>query len=369
MAGEVLEPGDGGYDEARKVWNGDIDRRPAVIARCVTVADVSAAVRHGVEHGLDIAVRGGAHSMSGQSVVDDGLMIDLSRLNAVSVDPDTRRARSSGGALLGDLIEATQQHGLALPVGAISHTGVGGLTLGGGMGWLTRKHGLTIDNLLSAEVVLADGRVVRTSTDEHPDLFWALRGGGGNFGVVTEFEFALHPVGPMIQFGMLFWGLEQGARRCALAREVIGSLPPGVNVILGALNAPPAPFVPQEHQLQPGYALWSPASKAATNTAVVERSAPRPPAVGGRDADAVRRAAADARRANAWGIHDYEKGLLPRRAHRRRHRGARSSTSRTRPRRCRSSSSTGWTPRTARRGGRDGVQRRPFAALRHLHHR
>ncbi len=255
LAGQVLEPGDDGYDEARKVWNGDIDRRPAVIARCITVEDVSAAVRHGVEHGLEIAVRGGAHSTSGQSVVDDGLMIDLSGLNAVTVDPGARRARSGGGALLSDLVEATQQHGLALPIGAISHTGVGGLTLGGGMGWLTRKHGLTIDNVLSAEVVLADGRVVRASAEEHPDLFWALRGGGGNFGVVTEFEFALHAVGPMIEFGMLFWGLEQGPGALRAAREVMGSLPPGVNVILGALNAPPAPFVPQEHQLRPGYAV------------------------------------------------------------------------------------------------------------------
>jgi FAD/FMN-containing dehydrogenase len=254
LVGEVLEAGDDGYEQARTVWNGDIDRRPALIARCASVEDVVAAVRHGVEQGLDIAVRGGGHSMSGQSVVDDGLMIDLSPLNAVTVDPESRRARSGGGALLGDLVDAAQEHGLALPVGVVSHTGVGGLTLGGGMGWLTRQHGLTIDNLLSAEVVLADGRVVRAAADEHPDLFWALRGGGGNFGVVTEFEFALHPVGPMIEFGMLFWGLDQGAEALRAAREVVGSLPPGVNVILGALNAPPAPFVPPEHQGQPGFA-------------------------------------------------------------------------------------------------------------------
>jgi FAD/FMN-containing dehydrogenase len=255
MAGEVIVPGDDGYDDARKVWNGDIDRRPAVIARCTSAADVSAAVRHAVEQGLEIAVRGGGHSISGMSVVDDGLMVDLSRMNAVAVDPDARRARTGGGALLGDLLAAAQEHGLALPVGLISHTGVAGLTLGGGMGWLTRKHGLTMDNLISAEVVLADGRVVRASADDHPDLFWALRGGGGNFGVVTEFELALHPVGPMIEFGMMFWGLDQGRDALRAAREIVATLPDGVNVIVAALNAPPAPFVPEQHQLQPGYAV------------------------------------------------------------------------------------------------------------------
>ncbi|GAC1440197.1 MAG: FAD-binding oxidoreductase [Mycobacteriales bacterium] len=254
ITGEVLVAGDDGYDDARRVWNADIDRRPALIARCVSAADVSAAVRHAVEHGLEVAVRGGAHSISGMSVVDDGLMIDLGRMNGVTVDAEVRRGRTGGGALLGDLIAAAQEHGLALPVGAISHTGVGGLTLGGGMGWLTRKHGLTIDQLLSAEVVLADGRIVRASAEDHPDLFWALRGGGGNFGIVTEFEFALHPVGPMIDFAMMFWGLNQGAEALRAARDVVGSLPDGVNVVFAALNAPPEPFVPEQHRLQPGYA-------------------------------------------------------------------------------------------------------------------
>lgn len=255
MTGAVLVAGDDGYDDARRVWNADIDRRPAVIARCTCAADVTAAVGFAVETGLEVAVRGGGHSISGKSVVDDGLMVDLSLLNAIGVDPEARRARAGGGALLGDLLAVAQEHGLALPVGAISHTGVGGLTLGGGMGWLTRKHGLTIDNLVSAEVVLADGRIVRASSDEHPDLYWALRGGGGNFGVVTEFEFALHPVGPMIELGIMFWPLDQGREALRSAREVVGSLPDGVNVVIAAMNAPPAPFVPEHYHLQPGYAV------------------------------------------------------------------------------------------------------------------
>jgi hypothetical protein len=253
MSGKVLVPGDGDYDEARRVWNAAIDRRPAVIARCTSAADVAAAVTFAAQRGLERAVRGGAHGISGKAVVDDGLMIELSALNSVVIDPDARRARVGGGALLGDLIAAAQEHGLATPVGMVGHTGVGGLTLGGGMGWLTRKHGLSIDNLVSAEVVTADGRILRTSTDQNPDLFWAIRGGGGNFGVVTEFEFALHPVGPMIQVALQFWSLEQGKEYFRVARDVCASLPPDVNVIIGGINAPPAPFVPAEHHGKPGY--------------------------------------------------------------------------------------------------------------------
>jgi FAD/FMN-containing dehydrogenase len=253
MTGTVLEPGDGDYDTARRVWNAEIDRRPAIIAQCISAADVAAAVTFAVDHGQEIAVRGGAHAPIGHATVDDGLMIDLSGLNNVVVDPAARRARVGGGALLADVIAAAQEHGLAYPVGAVGHTGVGGLTLGGGMGWLTRKHGLSIDNLVSAEVVTADGRILRASDAENPDLFWAIRGGGGNLGVVTEFEFALHPVGPMIQVGLLFWGLDQGRAFLRTAREVVGSLPAEVNVLFGGINAPPAPFVPAEHQMQPGY--------------------------------------------------------------------------------------------------------------------
>lgn len=254
MRGRVVDATDAQYDESRRVWNGNIDRRPLMVAQCLDEDDVRAAVRFATEQGLEIAVRGGAHSMSGASVVDDGIVIDLSHLNQVRVDPERRRAVVAGGALLSDLDAATQAHGLAVPAGLVSHTGVGGLTLGGGMGWLTRLGGLTIDNLVAARVVTADGEARVASPSENADLFWAIRGGGGNFGVVTEFEFALHEVGPVIHFALLFWSLDQGAAALRHARDVLDDLPDDVNVMVGGLNAPPAPFVPEQHQLQPGYA-------------------------------------------------------------------------------------------------------------------
>ncbi|MEV0292713.1 FAD-binding oxidoreductase [Nocardia sp. NPDC050710] len=255
MDGALVVPGDDGYDEARKVWNGSIDRRPLAIAQCAGPDDVSAAITFARASGVDLTVRGGAHNPAGTSIADDALMIDLSKLNDVRVDPQARRARVGGGALLADVDRATQEHGLAIPAGLVSHTGIGGLTLGGGMGWLTRRSGLSIDHLVAAEVVLADGRIVRARADEHSELWWALRGGGGNFGVVTEFEFTLDPAGPMVHYAMLFFDLDQLTPMLRAAREIVPDLPHDVTVVFGALNAPPAPFVPEAVWLRPGAAV------------------------------------------------------------------------------------------------------------------
>lgn len=255
FTGTVMAPGHAGYDEARSIWNGNIDRRPGLIARCSSAAEVAAAIRFARAQDLEISVRGGGHGMAGLAVTEGGLMIDLSPMKEVRVDPVTRRAVAGGGAYLGNLDAATQAHGLAVPSGVVSHTGVAGLTLGGGAGWLTRKAGLTIDNLVSAEVVTADGTVLTASTRENPELFWAIRGGGGNFGVVTSFEFQLHQVGPLVNLGLFFWGLEQGAEALRYIREFVKELPDDMGVMVAGLNAPPTPFVPERHHFTPGYAL------------------------------------------------------------------------------------------------------------------
>ena len=256
FAGTLILPTDEGYATARSVWNGAIDRRPAAIARCETADHVVQALRFAREAGLEVSVRGGGHNFAGFAVADGALMIDLSVMRRVTVDPQARRAVCGGGATWADVDAATQEHGLAVTGGFISHTGIGGLTLGGGIGWLTRLAGLSCDSLVGAEVVTADGRILHTSADENPELHWALRGGGGNFGVVTAFEFALHPAGPMVNMGMFFWGLEDGERALRFAREYTRTVPENNGVLIGGLNAPPAPFVPEQHHFAPGYALF-----------------------------------------------------------------------------------------------------------------
>jgi len=255
VAGTVAGPGQPGYDDAVNIWNAAISRRPAVVASCASSADVAAALVFARERNLEVSVRGGGHNYAGFALCDGGLMIDLTPMKAVSVDDDARTARCGGGITWGELDAATQAHGLAVPGGFISKTGVGGLTLGGGIGWLTRLAGLTADNLIGAEVVTADGRVVHASHTENPDLLWALRGGGGNFGVVTEFEFRLHPVGPVVQLGLFLFSPDQGRELFRFARDYVETLPDECGVFMAGLSAPPEPFVPAELHFTPVFAL------------------------------------------------------------------------------------------------------------------
>jgi FAD/FMN-containing dehydrogenase len=249
MTGQVVTPGDAGYDEARAIYNGMIDRRPAVIARCRSVADVRAALEAGRRAGLSIAVRGGGHNGPGFGTVEGGLVIDLSPMNAVHVDPAARTARVRGGATWGQVDAATHEHGLATPSGIISSTGVGGLTLGGGHGYLSRKLGLTIDNLLAAEVMLADGRLVTASETEHPDLFWALRGGGGNFGVVTEFVFRLHRLSTVVA-GPTVWPVSATADVLRWYRDFMPAQPEDLYGFFATMTIPPGDPFPTELHLQ-----------------------------------------------------------------------------------------------------------------------
>jgi FAD/FMN-containing dehydrogenase len=246
FTGELIDPEHPGYDDARRVWNGSVDRRPAAVARCHDIDDVAAVVTAAAALGLPLAVRGGGHSIAGHSTCDGGLVADLSPMRGVVVDPERRRARVAGGALLGDLDRATQEHGLAVPAGQVSHTGVAGLTLGGGIGYLMRAHGLTIDSLRAAHVVTAGGACVRASEERNDDLFWALRGGGGNFGVVTELEFELHRVGPIITAGVLAYPYERAAEVLRASRELMADAPDELTIHEILLTVPSHdPFPPE----------------------------------------------------------------------------------------------------------------------------
>ena len=253
--GELIASEHADYDAARAVWNGTVDRRPRLIARCTGAADVASAVRFARDRGLEIAVRGGGHNVAGTAVCDDGVVVDLSAMRAVSVDPGERTAHVQGGALWGDVDHETQAHGLATTGGIVSHTGVGGVSLGGGIGWLMRKHGLTVDNLVEAEVVTADGNIVRASTDDHPDLFWALRGGGGNFGVVTSFRFALHPVGPTVIAGPVFWAAEDATDVLRFYREFVADAPDELGTVVRLGTIPQQSAIRPELHFRPAIAV------------------------------------------------------------------------------------------------------------------
>jgi FAD/FMN-containing dehydrogenase len=256
FAGELIGFGDPLYDEARAVYNAMIDRRPALIARCSSPADVAAAIAVGRSHRVPIAVRGGGHNGGGLGTVDDGLVIDLSLMNSIDVDAERRTVRVGGGCTWGQVDQATHEVGMAVPCGIISTTGVGGLTLGGGIGHLSRTHGLTIDNLLEADVVLADGSTVRASADEHPDLFWALRGGGGNFGVVTSFLFRMHPVST-VQAGPTFWSMEDAAEVLRAYRDFLPTAPRELNGWFAWVTVPPVPVFPEElHGRKMAAVVW-----------------------------------------------------------------------------------------------------------------
>ncbi|MFJ3640068.1 FAD-binding oxidoreductase [Streptomyces sp. NPDC090108] len=246
LRGSVVRPGDPGYDEARTVWNAAHDKRPALIVRCAGTADVVRAVDFARSQDLLVAVRGGGHSIAGFSTCEDGIVIDLSPMKGAFVDPVERRVVAQAGMTWADLDHETQAFGLALTGGLVSSTGISGFTLGGGVGWLLRRHGLASDNLAAVEMVTADGRVVRASEEENPELFWALRGGGGNFGIVTSLEFRLHPVGPQVLGGLIVFPLEQAEQVITGWRELLPELPDDLTTLVNLTTAPPVPFLPPE---------------------------------------------------------------------------------------------------------------------------
>jgi FAD/FMN-containing dehydrogenase len=239
-------PGEAGYDAARTLWNAMVDRRPALVVRAASAGDAAAAARFARAHDLLLGVKSGGHQIAGLAVADGAMLLDLSQMRAVAVDAGARTARVEPGATLGDLDAATQAHGLAVPVGINSTTGIAGLTLGGGFGWISRKFGMTVDNLRAAEVVTADGETVRASASEHPDLFWALRGGGGNFGIVTAFEFDLHPVGPEVTAGLIVHPFEEARTLLREFDRLSRAAPDGLTIWAVMRKAPPLPFLPEE---------------------------------------------------------------------------------------------------------------------------
>ncbi|WP_199240176.1 MULTISPECIES: FAD-binding oxidoreductase [Kribbella] len=253
--GQLITADDADYDTARAVWNGAVDRRPRLIARCSGTGDAATAVRFARDHDLEIAVRGGGHGVAGTAVCDDGIVIDLSAMRAVWVDPAGRMARVQGGALWGDVDHETQAHGLATTGGIIGHTGVAGVTLGGGLGFLMRKYGLAVDNLLATEVVTADGSIIQSSADEHDDLFWALRGGGGNFGVVTSFQFALHALGPTVMAGPVFWAAEDTTNALRFYRDFVAEAPDELGTVIRLGTVPPLQVIPEELHWRPAMAV------------------------------------------------------------------------------------------------------------------
>ena len=244
VKGSVIGPGDPRYDEARKIWNGAIAKRPALIARCADEEDAAAALAYARRAGLRVSIRGGGHNVAGTALIEDGVVIDFSRLRGVEVDPNQRRATVQPGALWGDVDAATQAYGLAMPAGIVTHTGVAGLTLGGGFGWLSRRWGLTSDNLLSARMLLADGSRVVASADDHPDLFWAIQGGGGNFGIVTEFAFGLHELGTTVLAGPILHPAERASEVLRFYRDFIASAPDELAVFVVLRTAPALDWVP-----------------------------------------------------------------------------------------------------------------------------
>jgi FAD/FMN-containing dehydrogenase len=249
--GQVLGPADAGYDEQRRIWNGSFDRRPAAIVRCAGVADVITAVKAAQGSGLTVAVRSGGHSFPGLSVADDALMIDLSPMKGVRVDPERRTARVQAGVLLGELDRETQAFGLAVPSGIVTHTGVAGLTLGGGIGWIMRKHGLSVDQLVSVDLVTAGGELVRASEEENADLFWGVRGGGGNFGIVTEFEFRCVELGTQVLAGPIIWPMTRSGEVLRFYRDWVAEAPDELMTIVIHRKAPPLPIIPEELHGEP----------------------------------------------------------------------------------------------------------------------